>query len=256
MSCLSRLGNKRKLVNKILPFFLPHETYIEPFFGAGALFFAKPLAKQSFLNDLDSDVYNLWDILAKDKQGLIEWVELMPVSEQLFKEWGKGKQETDPILKAVRFLMLSNFSYMGMSGTLQIVQGRDSKRELLKAIKKTLLNQKGVLISNKDFRKAIKDINFREETDRKKCFMYLDPPYLGTTDNYSHSFTEQDSADLFQVAVDSRIPFAMSEFNHPFILEQAAHHNLTVNILGERQTMKSRQTEILITSYKPSQTLF
>ena len=45
MSILRRLGNKKKLMDKLLPLFPPHKIYIEPFFGAGGVFFNKPKAK-------------------------------------------------------------------------------------------------------------------------------------------------------------------------------------------------------------------
>ena len=227
MTLLRRLGNKAKLADKIIPLFPPHETYIEPFFGAGGIFFAKPRAKQ-----------------------------LMPISEELFLEWGRGKQEADPILKACRFLMLSNFGYMGNYKTLCLQQGKENKRALMRNVKKNQLdlNAQNNTFTNKDFRRAITSLILN---DRQKCFMFLDPPYLGCENNYSHSFTESDSADLFKTAVESRIPFAMSEFDQPFILEQARHYNLNIHVLGERQNMKNRRTEILITNYQLNQpTLF
>ena len=45
----------------------------------------------------------------------------------------------------------------------------------------------------------------------------------------------------------------MSEFDHPFILEQAKQRNLNVIIIGERQNLKNRRTEILVTNYSNSQ---
>lgn len=42
---LRRIGNKKRLLQKIISFFPKHEIYIEPFFGAGGIFFSKPLAK-------------------------------------------------------------------------------------------------------------------------------------------------------------------------------------------------------------------
>jgi DNA adenine methylase len=251
---LNRLGNKKKLAAKILPLFPPHSVYIEPFFGAGAMFFAKPIVKHNFLNDLDSEVFNLWNVVKNDKLGLMEWVELMPVNEELF-QWWRTNKETEPILKAVRFLMLSNFGYMGKPETMGLHLD-NTKQKLLKNLKSTLLDLGDTKTTNKDFRKAITSIAWSKETDKDKAFMYLDPPYLGTTDNYSHSFIEQDSADLFKIAVESNIRFAMSEFNHPFILQQAADYKLNVINLGERQTMKSRQTEILVTNYSLNNTLF
>ena len=39
---LRRLGNKKLIAEKIICHFPPHEIYIEPFFGAGGMFFNKP----------------------------------------------------------------------------------------------------------------------------------------------------------------------------------------------------------------------
>jgi len=47
----------------------------------------------------------------------------------------------------------------------------------------------------------------------------------------------------------------MAEFNNPFILNQAKERNLNVITIGERQNLKNRRTEILITNYKPKNTL-
>jgi DNA adenine methylase len=48
----------------------------------------------------------------------------------------------------------------------------------------------------------------------------------------------------------------MSEFDHPFILEQAKQRNLNVITIGERQNLKNRRTEILITNYQKNKNLF
>lgn len=38
---LNMVGNKKALADKIIKYFPQHETYIEPFFGAGGIFFNK-----------------------------------------------------------------------------------------------------------------------------------------------------------------------------------------------------------------------
>lgn len=48
----------------------------------------------------------------------------------------------------------------------------------------------------------------------------------------------------------------MSEFNHPFILEQAKERNLNVITIGERQNLKNRRIEILVTNYQNNLILF
>ena len=48
----------------------------------------------------------------------------------------------------------------------------------------------------------------------------------------------------------------MSEFDNPMILDLAKQMNLNVIIIGERQNMKNRKTEILVTNYQKAPTLF
>ena len=109
----------------------------------------------------------------------------------------------------------------------------------------------GVQFMNLDFRKFFKGFQIRK--NQEQHFIYCDPPYLGTGDNYSDSFNIDDSNDLFNELEKTGCKFAMSEFDHPFILEQAKQRNLNVIIIGERQNLKNRRTEILLTNYSNSQ---
>lgn len=87
-------------------------------------------------------------------------------------------------------------------------------------------------------------------------FFYCDPPYLGTANNYSNSFTEKDSIDLFDTLQATGCKFAMSEFDNEFILNQAKERGLNVIIIGERKNLKNRRIEILITNYEKQKGLF
>lgn len=261
---LRRLGNKTKLAKKIIQTFPFHNVYIEPFFGAGGLFFNKPLVNHNFLNDIDDDVFNLWVCFTKRFNELYEAIQSLPQSESIFNYWLENK-ETEPIQKAVRFIFLSNFSLYGVSNTFY--KGTVNAKEVLIS---NFINAKYMLkntnISNCDFRKLYSGISIKSEMngDRNSftVLSYNDPPYLGTNDNYSHSFTEQDSIDLFDINCNlakqypAKYFFAISEFNHPFILEQAKERNLNVIEIGERRTMKNRNTEILVCNYEVELGLF
>ena len=112
-----------------------------------------------------------------------------------------------------------------------------------------------VQFMNKDFRVFFNSIEFddRGTSGTAESFIYADPPYLNTNNNYSNSFTKDDSIDLFNSLQETGCKWAMSEFDNEFILNQAKERNLNVYIIGERQNMKNRKTEILITNYKTSQ---
>ncbi len=60
VSPISWFGGKHKMVKNLLPLIPPHREYIEPYFGAGSLFFAKQPADIETINDLDSGVVNFF----------------------------------------------------------------------------------------------------------------------------------------------------------------------------------------------------
>tara|TARA_R100001198_G_scaffold80341_1_gene52900 strand:+ start:73 stop:858 length:786 start_codon:yes stop_codon:yes gene_type:complete len=255
---LRRLGNKKKIAKEIQKYFPPHKIYIEPFFGAGGMFFNKPKANNNIVNDLDSDVFNLFQVVMNQKEELEKAFYIMPIHIDLLKYWIENK-ETEPIKKAIRFLFLSNFTYLGKQDCLSFSSNasiKASKDKFKNLLDKTLLKLYDVGFNNNDFRKFLKDISFPTDgrNNEGKTFIYCDPPYLNTVDKYEmDDFNENDSKDLFDCLIESKCKFAMSEFDHPFILKQAELRGLNIIYIGERKNLKNRRTEILVTNYSNSQ---
>ena len=252
---LRRLGNKKRIAHKIIAHFPKHKIYISPFFGAGGLFFQKPKSQYNIVNDLDSDVFNLFQVVMNQKEELEKAFYMMPIHSDLLEYWKKN-QETEPIKKALRFLFLSNLTYLGKGDCLKFSTDNNSKRILSENIEAVFNKLDNVQFYNNDFRKLFNSINFENRGNNgvKTTFIYCDPPYLQTTDTYSNSFTESDSLELFETLQSTGCKWAMSEFNHPFILEQAKQRGLNVINVGERQNLKNRRTEILVTNYQNRQT--
>lgn len=254
---LRRLGNKKEIAAEIQKHFPSHKIYIEPFFGAGGMFFNKPMVRYNFLNDIDNDVFNLFMVVKDRKDELQDAFIKTPLHQSLLTYW-KGNEEKDPVMKAVRFLFISNCTLHGNGGSLRMGTTDNPKQNFLENINHTLEMVSAAKFMNCDFRDVIKKIGFIQDgrNQEEQTFIYADPPYLDTKDNYSHSFTEQDSIDLFDCLIKSKCKFAMSEFDHPFILEQANSRGLNVEYIGERLNLKNRRTEILVTNYKQRLTLF
>jgi DNA adenine methylase len=250
---LNRLGNKEKLAGKIIRHFPKHDIYMEPFFGSGSIFFSKPKVKYNFLNDLDDDVYNLFRQLVDNKEELVHWLERVPITHTQFVEWGKGKREKTDVLNAVRFLIISNYGLYGKPDTMR-TGAVNPRKQILEQINFTHLYLSDAQFLHCDFRVFFNRVDYK--TNKKKSFVYVDPPYLATGSNYSDNFTEQDSLDLFEALENSGVKWAMSEFNSPFILKQAEKRNLHVLRIGERKNLKNKRIEILVTNYKNTKTFF
>lgn len=244
---LRRLGNKKSIAHKVQEHFPAHTLYVEPFFGAGGMFFNKPKAKYNIVNDYDSDVYNLYQVVMNQKEAFIEAWCNMPLHEDLWKHWKKNK-ETDPIKRACRFLLLSNFSFMG-KGSTYLWRSGQAKTQVLELLDITTKMLFDVEFMNSDFRMVLSRLPKRLKESKNYTFCYCDPPYIDTSHNYAKGFTHNDSQQLFACLMESGVNWAMSEFDHPLILEQAKSYGCKVHIIGERKNLLNRRVEILVTNY-------
>lgn len=250
---LRRLGNKQGIADKIQTYFPAHKIYIEPFFGAGGMFFNKRKAKYNIVNDIDSNVFNLFNVVMNNKSELIEAFEIMPIHQDLHEYW-KQTEETEPIKKALRFIFLSNFSFLGTGNSLNFCIEKP-KQIVKNNIDKVFEKLQDVMFMNCDFREMQKNLN-KFELHKQDYFWYADPPYLNTLDNYSNSFTEKDAFDLFEMLDNSGCKFAISEFDNDFVMNQAKERKLNIIYIGERTNLKNKRTEILITNYENAPNLF
>lgn len=248
---LTRLGNKSKLAAQIYPFFTPHKMRITPFFGAGGLFFNTPKAKYNILNDFDNDISNLYLVVQNQREELYKAIELLPISSAILDYW-KVHTESDPVKKAIRFLLRSNFTYLGKGNTLRIGL-HNSKKILLQSIEPTFLAIKNEVITCYDFREVIPKISFSDKIITKsESFVYLDPIYYGTEHYYKvPRWTKQSTIDCLDLVKNCGINCAMSEFDHPFVLKEAKKRGFFITNLKERQNINNRKIEVLITNYAP-----
>lgn len=249
---LYRMGNKKGIADKIIALFPSHKIWVEPFFGAGGMFFAKPLSKWSIVNDNDSEVYNFWcvcrDRTDEFRQALLD----VPLSEELLDYW-RAHKEDEPIMKAVRFIFLSNFTFRKTGVTFQFGPV-NYKKLILDRLDATREKLCYVQFANRDFREFFSKQVPKNEAD--KMFIYCDPPYLDTGDTYETSFVYQDSVDLFDLCVASGAKFGISEFDHPKIIELAKERGLYINTIGERDNLGNPRVEILVTNYQAQLSLF
>lgn len=253
-SPLRRIGNKKAILPQLLGLFPDNiTTFIDMFFGTGVVSFAMvERAKYIIANDNDDDVFNLFMVLKDRKAELEEAIKLMPKHESLFKYW-KTNQEQDSVWKATRFLMLSNFSLYKAKCSMMFYLRENHKQLLLNEIDQVYHILSNVTFMSKDFKVVLSNIHTEENRKtsfKNESFVYADPPYLGTMSTYD-SFTEQDTGDLFEILVNSGFRFAISEFDHPLVIELANRYGLIINNLGERRNLGNRRTELLITNYNP-----
>ena len=81
---MSYAGGKQLIADRVIELLQPHDHYIEPFFGSGAVLFAKSPSRLETVNDLDDRLVNFWRVL-RDRPEELAWACAMtPHSRQEF----------------------------------------------------------------------------------------------------------------------------------------------------------------------------
>lgn len=105
-------GSKWSLAKWIISHFPPHVTYLEPFFGGGAVLFHKKPSTVETINDIDGNVVNFFKVLRERRDDLAEVIEFTPWSREEFENILTGcsdetyfKRTGDELEDARRFLL-------------------------------------------------------------------------------------------------------------------------------------------------------
>jgi DNA adenine methylase len=107
----------------------------------------------------------------------------------------------------------------------------------------------GVTITSYDFEKFLKNIRFRNVNDKLRAFIYCDPPYYNTFNNYEIKWTKEDTVRLFLVLSSLNIRFAISETDSELIEFLAIHFKLNIIEICELKCHSKTRKELLITNY-------
>lgn len=195
-------GAKWGMAAQIVSLMPKHRSYLEPFFGSGAVLFNKPPSAIETVNDIDGDITNFFKVLREQPDRLAEAISLTPYSRDVYNDAHKNRGE-DPFDRAYRFAIRSKmghgFKTYQKTGFKIDVYARERSycvgcwnrlpRDMLEAAARL----KDVQIENQPAIDIIRRFN------HDNVFIYADPPYLLDTrggKQYRYEMTEQDHVEL------------------------------------------------------------
>ena len=79
-------GSKWNIAPQLVQLIPEHRSYVEPFFGSGAVLFNKPVSDIETINDLDHDVVNLFRCIQEDAERLARMVMTTPFGRGTYSE--------------------------------------------------------------------------------------------------------------------------------------------------------------------------
>ena len=215
-------GAKWSIAEWIISRFPPHHSYLEPFFGSGAVLFHKARSNIETVNDLDGDVVNLFECIRRDPEKLGWMAYYTPYSRQEYEKAYSPDLPADPFSRAVRFLIRCNQGYGSRTNESRVgwkndVQGRERAyaakcwTELPEVIARAAERLRGVQI---ECRQAVEVI---ERFNAPNVLIYCDPPYVlsarsGGKRQYKHEMTDEDHVELLTALKAHRGPALISGY--------------------------------------------
>ena len=249
---ISYYGGKQSMVNEILPLFPEHKIYVEPFFGGGAIFWAKEPCKCEVVNDVNMNIVNFYEVLKHSYFELRKRVEATLHSRETYKKamiiydcpWLFGD---DPVIRAWAFWVVTNQGFSCKIGTwgydkekraVTIQNKVDSFNELLSE------RLKYVQIEQNEAHKVI------ISRDTEETFVYADPPYIdsnqGHYGGYSHDHFRRDLDTLVSMKGKFMLSSYPSEILNEYIEKYGWHTKHYTKMLnaGNGAVIKTRGTKI------------
>lgn len=198
-------GSKWEKAEWIISFFPPYHSYLEPYFGSGAVLFNKERSNIETVNDLDDNVVNLFEWIKKDPEKLTHEIYYTPYARQVYENAFTLEPENS-LEKAVNFYirleMGHGFRTTGEKvGWKNDIQGRErayaSKNwcELPQKILMAAERLRGVQIENRPALELIPRFNY------KNVLIYCDPPYMLRTRHgkqYRCEMSDSDHEELLE----------------------------------------------------------
>lgn len=246
-------GSKVEIGKKLLQFIPKHDIYVEAFLGSGALFFLKPKAKYSILNDLNDDIINLFHLVKSNPDYISRWIALTPFSrsthEKIFSLYQSGNWlKIDSRVRACGFLYMLQLAYnesiAGLGSPMAKVKNGRHKWDQIAAISSILycslkLNR-NVEINNSSYY----DLLLNKSINTESSFFYFDPPYSMANEQgyYKHNFMPSDHYQFY---------LCIKRVNGKFMISYDPHIDL-LNMFKEYNiyAVPGYEREIIITNYE------
>lgn len=252
-SPLAWLGGKSRLADRIIERMPDHQTYCEVFAGAAWVLFKKPESKVEIINDINSELTNLYRCVKYHLGELVAQFRWMLVSRDEFDRFLKTPADTlTDIQRAARFFYLakSSFGARIVRPTYGISATGAPRLNLLRIeedLSEAHLRLARVFIENKPYDQVI------QRFDKPGTLFYVDPPYWDCEGDYGEGlFSREDFGRLAGLLDGLKGRFILSLNDTPGVRETFANFHIEAvktrySISGAK---KQEAAEVLISNFK------
>lgn len=247
-------GGKSRMARLLMARIPEHICYVEVFAGAANLMFAKEPSKTEVINDVNSELINLFRVCRWHPREFMTELQLTCHSRTEFADYKAQPGLTD-IQRAARTYYIFKSCFGGKGGCPESCFGYKTtgrsgfRRTVFSVIRRCSKRLDGVTIENLDFADLI------ARYDRVHTFFYCDPPYIETS-GYTADFSNQDHERLADSlrGIKGKFLLTIDDCARARRLYKGFHiRGIDVNYSIARVKTKeaSARKELIITNYNP-----
>ena len=247
---ISRMGGKSRLRKTIIEMLPEHTCYVELFMGAGWVYFGKEPSKVEVVNDIDSELVNLFKMLKYHAPEVERLLQYEFSGRDIFEEYKHATLgQLTEIHRAIRFLYIISQSFASKGDSYGYAPtakppGHIYYTDLLHQVRDRLRN---TYVENLSFETVI------DKYDRTGTVFFADPPYYQTAGYKGCEFGEKDHLLLRKKLGSIKGKFLLTINDCPEVREWYKEFNIKeveVPYSICRDTEKRRDfKELIITNY-------
>lgn len=208
-------GGKQELVPTILPLFPEHVLYNEPFCGGAALFFAKEPSEIEVLNDLNTEIINLYKVMREDFVSLQKMINITLHSRRQHKDASviyNNPHLFTPMQRAWAVWVLASQGFASMiDGTWGYDKARNTTTKKIHNKATQFTEDYAIRLQNVQLECA-DALYIIKSRDHEEAFHYCDPPYYNSDCGHYGGYTEHDFEQLLITLAGIKGKFLLSSY--------------------------------------------
>ncbi len=246
------LGGKRILAKRLIGRIeaVPHALYAEPFVGMGGVFFRRSSRpKKEVINDISTDVVNLFRLLQRHYQQFLDVLKWQVCSRAEFERLVTlDPSRLTDLERAARFLFLQRTSFGGKvhRQSFGVTRANKARFDLTKLV--PMLEDVHERLSSVDIER-LPYADFIRLYDTSETLFYLDPPYYGNEGDYGPGVFSADDFGLLRDLLEGiKGRFILSINDHPTVRDIFSKFDIEEVSLTYRVSGKATPAKELIIS--------
>lgn len=225
-------GAKWRLANWIISYMPPHESYLEPYFGSGGVFFNKPKSRVETINDIDGAIVQFFRTCRESPEELAQAIAMTPWAREefLLSDFLDDAPPSADIERARQFAVRCWMTFGARTrcktgwrhSTGKTVNGGPDNPKLWRRLPNIVYQVADRLMDAQIYNRPAVDVI--AEYNGNGVLLYCDPPYVKHTrtlngDQYRYEMTNQDHEELLSSLTAHKGMVILSGYTSPMYMD-------------------------------------